>query len=192
MADEIEGLEAAGGVDGILQILSHILLPALGEERTEQVLAWTANEAKTRPIVAYCYDRAGQCWQLGSDSPISEGRKVFAMMHWEAQRCCVAYCYKELEIGGKKATQFYRELIMDPQHVTGPVSHHALFQDLREQLVDDASAVLEDYLAHLRGKLDPKTIARVVEASRGFLAFDFQEENEDDPQPTNGAGAGGH
>lgn len=155
--------------EGIITILRGVLEP-LGQERVEQIVSWVKREIHTRPLVAYCWDaHLDAAWEITKDSPISEGRTVFAMLHWEAQRAVVAYCFKKIEVGGREAVQFFRELIMDPKHITGPVSHNALFEDLRATLAEaEAAALVEGFLDHVKPKLDPKTFEKLVEACDDF------------------------
>jgi hypothetical protein len=191
MANQVTA--AATGYDehGILVILREVLAP-LGTDRVEQIIGWVGNEIRTRPLIAYCWDgHHDAAWEITKDSPISEGRKVFAMLHWEAQRAVVAYCFKEVEVGGQKGVQFFREVIMDPKHITGPVSHTALFDDLRAFLVEESAIEVERFLGHLKTKLDPKTFERVVAASDDFPAFVGRGEDEEAEaeQPTTNGGA---
>lgn len=169
---------------GVLMILREVLAP-MGQERVEQVLGWVRNEIQTRPLIAYCWDgELEEAWEITKDSPISEGRTVFAMLHWEAQRAVVAYCFKKISVNGQDAVQFFREVIMNPKHITGPVSHGALFDDLRAFLVEESAAEVERFLGHIKPKLDSKTFERIVAAADDFPAFMGAEELvEDAPQP---------
>lgn len=168
--------------NGIEVLLTQLLTPVMGDEKAGQILEWMRREVRTRPLVSYCWDGlVDKAWQLGEDSPISEGRTVFAMMHWEDQRCVAAFCFKPIEVNGRNAVQFFRELIMKPAHITGPVSHEALFSELRQLLVEDVSIAIEGYIEHLGKRLDAKTMDRIVEASSGFVGFDFAPEGEEAP-----------
>lgn len=177
MADQ----ELNGAEHGIVMQLRELLGPVLGEERAEQMCSWVRHEIKTRPLVAYCWDGVSEkAYELGAESPISEGRIVFAMLHWESQKSVVAYCFKPIVVDGKNAVQFYREVIADPKHITGPVSHGAFFEDVRAFLVEDSAVEVERFCQYLGRHLDAGAMRQVAAAAADYDPAEPDGERRDD------------
>jgi hypothetical protein len=120
---------------GVIAILAEVLAP-LGNDKRNQIIEWVQNEIKQRPLVSYCYDGIAQhedgaaaVWELTKESPISAGFTIFAMFHWETQRAVAVYCFRASPAQGGTVIEFFRELVFDPKHVSGPVSPDALFEE---------------------------------------------------------------
>jgi hypothetical protein len=129
----------------ILTALGMILAP-LDEEQRDAILAGVKREIEERAIVSSCWDGTSQAtdtveasyvWNLTQPSPMNPSHIVFAMLHWEEINAVVIYTVGEKEVEGGKVFEFAREIVFNPKHIAGPLSHEALFKDLMEFLVDD-------------------------------------------------------
>lgn len=128
--------------DQILTLLEPILLP-LGQGKAAAILELVAEEIKTRGLVQHCWDGVTVpdpsdpdrpwAWDIGQRNPINDA-VVFAMFHWEERNFVIAWAFEEGEIAGKKTISYFRHVINDPKHVTGPISPEALYIDMISSL----------------------------------------------------------
>jgi hypothetical protein len=121
----------------LIGMLAKVLEP-LGEHR-DMVLSWVEREMAVRPIVTWVEDGEGNAWKLGEVSPVHETARIFAMLDvgGDGGRAVFVFCFDVVEVDGKEGIQFFKQTIHHPRYTHGPVSHHALFAELRALLVPE-------------------------------------------------------
>lgn len=117
------------------------VLEALGDEKKTQVMTWLAREMQTRMLVEIAVNATGDTWKLAQPNPTNGNAIVFGLLHWESQRAVTILSFARVKLGEKEGVQFYKEVMFNPSHIGGPISHDALFDDLAGYMtVDDDPA----------------------------------------------------
>jgi hypothetical protein len=128
------------------EMLRTVLAP-LGDRR-EIVMRWFEQEIATRPIITHVddgsVDEKGNPlpWKLGGKSVLDSDATIFAIFIDEGTGDAIVYSFKSIQVAGDNgeklgAVQFFRELVCEPKHIHGPISHDALFADLEGIFVGD-------------------------------------------------------
>jgi hypothetical protein len=157
-----------------------VLLAPLGEERVEKVLGWMRMEAASKPIVDFVTDKDGVQWRLGEASPTAEAYQIFSMFHWSSTRSVVVYELRVTPVtNSEMQIDFRREVVFNPELISGPVCNDGLFADMRTFLVDeddvDSCVELLDRLA----KANPKAAAALKKASELVVELTASKEEEE-------------
>lgn len=132
--------------NALTDMLEKILVP-LGD-KSKLVLGWFERELQTRMVITHCDDGSADekgeplAWKLGGKSVLDSTCTIFAMFLDEERGDVLAYSFKAVEVattGGEKvgAIQFFKEHIVAPKHIHGPISHEALFVDLEALFVEE-------------------------------------------------------
>jgi hypothetical protein len=130
----------------LLEMLATVLRP-LGD-KAPLVLRWFEDEVATRPIITHVDDGSiddkgnALAWKLGGPSVLDANSKIFAILQDENSGDVIVYSFTVQKAVGENgeelgAIQFFRELVCDPKHIHGPISHAALFNDLQGIFVGD-------------------------------------------------------
>jgi hypothetical protein len=122
------------------------VLECLGAQRQAEILGWIQEEMKTQAILTGCADDE-YLWVLGEPDPMApdelgDGTKipqpiVIGILEWAAMRAVIILSFMEVEEDGKVGVQFYRNVVYNPKRTTGPLSHEALFCEIRGLLDRD-------------------------------------------------------
>lgn len=128
----------------ILDALAAVLAP-VPEEYRQEILALAKREIEERPLVEYCWDGLDRgevdahgaltrpwAYQIGQPSPVHPSHTVFCMFLVEepgSPHSVHAFTFETMEVSGQQGVQFYREVIFEPKHVTGPLTPKALYSE---------------------------------------------------------------
>lgn len=131
----------------LIEVLAQVL-DAMPEGQRKMMLAWAATEMHTRPILnqvsSLLWDDGDDTtpghyqtvvWQVGQPSPSIDHAIVFAIIGDDGpeqrgpQSKVVVYSFAEVEIEGKVGKLYYKEVVFDPKHASGPCSGEGLYRD---------------------------------------------------------------
>jgi len=182
-------------VDSVLvQMMTEILKP-LPEAERAKLLGWIGHEVENRPVVAFCNDEEGQVWKLGCPSPLDQTTTVIALLPDYDRKVVGVYAMKSGKTSeGAELVQFFREVIWRPKHMQGPISHRAMFVDLRDWLLDEhgvAADICQELAERLEGEkegsADAKVLMTACKVLSEYAGDDVELVDEDAGSHANGA-----
>ncbi len=162
----------------IREKLEAVLAP-FSDEKRANMLTWVEHEMQARPLIdlaiAISVDPGDPSqtppilprempfqWILGAASPLNPSATIFAMLLDEKLRSVCIYTFRVVEANGSPAgMEYFREVIFEPKFTHGAISGDALYDDVRDLIVDDNRELVQLLL----DKLDEGVpVAALVEA----------------------------
>jgi hypothetical protein len=133
-------------MDTALESTLRQVLAPFDEEDREELIAWVAHEAETRPLHTLYENADGVVWQIGKENPTNESLLVFAILYEEeaTKPCMHIYSCGMVQGDGEQTGMvYYKDVSFNPKHLHGPIAPRALFFDWGEFMAADIEDRIE-------------------------------------------------